>query len=69
MDQVVEAKQTCGNRLRRGAQPISVELLKELLHLTAILIFFHHQRNWFIRIWRTNGCTLTSINFKTLSTQ
>ena len=38
MDQVVEAKQTSGNRLRRGAQPMSVELLKELLYLTAIFI-------------------------------
>ena len=31
MDQVCEAKQTCGNLLRREAPPMSVELLIELL--------------------------------------
>ena len=39
MDQVVKAKQTCGNRLRRGAPPMSVKLLEELLYLTAIFYF------------------------------
>ena len=30
MDRVCEAEQTCGNLLRRGALPMSVELLIEL---------------------------------------
>ena len=39
MNRVCETKQTCGNLLRRGAPPMSVELFIELLWLTIIFIF------------------------------